>query len=288
MNVFFCDSNSELWYTKAEELGIKVIGMPYNIDNDERDYDLGKNTDFNDFYTRLKNGSIAKTSALNTQNYIDYFEPVLASGNDVLYVHFSNKMSATFDYMKQAIDILKEKYPNNTVKYVDTLSIAIGEALIVYEAAKLWKKGASDEEVIDFVVNNREKFAMYFLVDDLGYLRKGGRLSTTSFVIGTMLNIKPILKMSSDGAIIKHTVAKGRKKGIKQLFDIVIENGENVADYPICIAYALAENEALELKAMFENHFGKPLNIWLQPIGPTIGTHCGPGALGIAFHSKHR
>lgn len=145
MNVFFCDSNSELWYTKAEELGIKVIGMPYNIDNDERDYDLGKNTDFNDFYTRLKNGSIAKTSALNTQNYIDYFEPVLASGNDVLYVHFSNKMSATFDYMKQAIDILKEKYPNNTVKYVDTLSIAIGEALIVYEAAKLWKKGASDE-----------------------------------------------------------------------------------------------------------------------------------------------
>lgn len=143
-------------------------------------------------------------------------------------------------------------------------------------------------KVIDFVVNNREKFAMYFLVDDLGYLRKGGRLSTTSFVIGTMLNIKPILKMSSDGAIIKHTVAKGRKKGIKQLFDIVIENGENVADYPICIAYALAENEALELKAMFENHFGKPLNIWLQPIGPTIGTHCGPGALGIAFHSKHR
>ncbi|MDD3397234.1 MAG: DegV family protein [Clostridia bacterium] len=289
MSVFFCDSNSELWYTKAEELGLKVIGMPYNIDNDEeRAYDLGKNTDFNDFYTRLKKGSSAKTSALNEQNYIDYFEPVLASGNDVLYVHFSRKMSGTFEYMDQAIKILKKKYPKNSVKCVDTQSIAIGEAIIVYEAGKMWKNGASDEEIIDFVIKNRENYAMYFLVDDLKHLKKGGRLSTTSFVVGTMLNIKPILKISSEGTIVKHCVAKGRKKGLNQLFEIFKTLNENAKDYPICIAHAIAEEDAMELKKMIENYISEPLEIWFQPIGPTVGTHGGPGSIGLAFHSKQR
>lgn len=289
MSVFFCDSNSELWHTKAEELGLKVIGMPYNIDDDEeRAYDLGKDTDFKDFYTRLKKGSSAKTSALNMQDYIEYFEPVLASGEDVLYVHFSKKMSGTFEYMNQAITFLKEKYPKNSIKCVDTYSIAVGEALIVYEAAKMWKNGATDEEIIDFVVNNREKFATYFIVDDLSHLKKGGRLSTTSFVVGTILNIKPVLKISKDGEIVKHSVAKGRKKSLTQLFEIFVDLVDEVENYPICIVHALSEDDALKLKNMIENHFNKPLEIWFQPIGPTIGTHCGPGSIGIAFHAKHR
>lgn len=289
MSVFFCDSNSELWHTKAEKLGLKVIGMPYNIDDDEeRAYDLGKNTDFTDFYTRLKKGSSAKTSALNMQNYIEYFEPVLASGKDVLYVHFSKKMSGTFEYMNQAINFLKEKYPKNSVKCVDTYSIAVGEALIVYEAAKMWKNGATDEEIIDFVINNREKFATYFIVDDLSHLKKGGRLSRASFVVGTILNIKPVLKISKDGEIVKHSVAKGRKKALNQLFEIFIDLVDEVENHPICIVYALSEDDALKLKDMIENHFKKPLEVWLQPIGPTVGTHCGPGSIGIAFHAKHR
>ena len=289
MSVFFCDSNSELWHTKAEKLGLKVIGMPYNIDDDEeRAYDLGKNTDFTDFYTRLKKGSSAKTSALNMQNYIEYFEPVLASGKDVLYVHFSKKMSGTFEYMNQAINFLKEKYPKNSVKCVDTYSIAVGEALIVYEAAKMWKNGATDEEIIDFVINNREKFATYFIVDDLSHLKKGGRLSRASFVVGTILNIKPVLKISKDGEIVKHSVAKGRKKALNQLFEIFIDLVDEVENHPICIVYVLSEDDALKLKDMIENHFKKPLEVWLQPIGPTVGTHCGPGSIGIAFHAKHR
>ncbi|MDD3862402.1 MAG: DegV family protein [Clostridia bacterium] len=288
MSVFFCDSNSELWHTKAKELGLKVIGMPYNIDSEEKNYDLGEKTDFNDFYSRLKKGSVAKTSALNVQNYIDYFEPVLVSGEDILYVHFSTKMSGTFEYMNQAIEILKEKYPKNFVKCVDTLSISIGGAMIVYAAAKMWKDGASDEAIINFVLKNRENYATYFFVDDLGYLKRGGRLSTTSFVMASMLNIKPILKINSNGEIVKHGIAKGRKKGLNQLITLIKEIGDDVEKHPICITYAYAEEDALQFKKMLEESFDKKLDIWFQPVGPTIGTHCGPGTIGVAFHAKHR
>lgn len=289
MSRFFCDSNGELWYTRADELGLDVIGMPYTIDDeDERAYDLGRNTDFDDFYNRLKNGSIAKTQALNVQNYLDYFEPVLAGGEDIIYIHFSNQMSGTFEQMRKAIEILKEKYPERTIRTADTKLIAIGEALIVYEAAQLWKSGKSDEEIIEFVEKYKQNYAMYFLVGDLAYLRNGGRLKTSSFIVGTMLNIKPILKMNEEGIIVKADVARGIKRGLKELVNVVKKIGNDVYKHPLIIAHAGAQQLANELKELFVAEFGDKIEIWQQPIGPTVGTHCGPGSVGIAFHSNKR
>ncbi|MDD4815702.1 MAG: DegV family protein [Clostridia bacterium] len=288
MSKFFCDSNSELWYTKADELGLKVIGMPYTLDDIEKDYDLGRNTDFDYFYNRIKKGGIAKTQALNVQNYLDYFEPVLKNGDDIIYVHFSNQMSGTFEYMKQAIAILKEKYPERTIKYVDTLLISVGEALEVYEAGKMWKNGATDDEIIKFIEDYRQNYAVYFLVDDLGHLKRGGRLSASSFIVGTVLNIKPILKMDEIGKIVKHGVASGKKKGIKELANIVKNTGLELDKHPIIIAHAQAEELANELKKILLEEIDKNLDIWVQPIGPTVGTHCGPGSIGVTFYAKHR
>jgi len=288
MSRFFCDSNSELWFTKADELGLNVIGMPYTLDDVEKDYDLGRNTDFDYFYNRIKKGGIAKTQALNVQNYLDYFEPVLKGGDDIIYVHFSNQMSGTFTYMKQAIDILKEKYPQRTIKYVDTLLISVGEALEVYEAAKMWKNGATDDEIIKYIEDYRQNYAVYFLVDDLGHLKRGGRLSTSSFIVGTVLNIKPILKMDEMGKIIKHGVASGKRKGIREMANIVKSTGKELDKHPIIIAYAQAEDLAQELKNILLDEIDKNLEIWVQPIGPTVGTHCGPGSIGITFYAKHR
>lgn len=288
MSKFFCDSNSELWFTRADELGLNVIGMPYTLDDVEQDYDLGRNTDFDAFYNRIKKGGIAKTQALNVQNYLDYFEPVLKSGEDIIYVHFSNQMSGTFTYMKQAIEILKEKYPDRTIKYVDTLLISVGEALEVYDAAKMWKNGATDDEIIKYIETYRQNYAVYFLVDDLGHLKRGGRLSTSSFVVGTMLNIKPILKMNETGNIIKYGVASGKKKGIKELVNIVKNTGMDLKKHPIIIAHAQAEEYANQLKSLLLEEIDNGLEIWVQPIGPTVGTHCGPGTIGITFYAKHR
>ena len=288
MSRFFCDTNSELWYTVADELGLDVIAMPYSLDGEESAYDLGRNTDFKAFYNSLKKGADAKTQALNVQNYIDYFEPVLAAGEDIIYVHFSRNMSGTFAQMDQAIAELKGKYPNRKISVVDTKSISIGEALIVYDAALLWKNGATDEEIVKFVEDNRQNYTVYFTVKDLTQLKRGGRISSVSYVAGTILNIKPVLCVEENGTLMKYGTAKGAKAALKALVSRVKEIGSQIFDHPIIITHADAEESADELKQMLISEFGDKLTIWTQQIGPTVGSHCGAGTVGIAFHSTKR
>lgn len=288
MSVFFCDSNCELWYTKVDELGIKVIGMPYNLDGEERDYDMGRETDFVDFYKKEREGVNPKTSALNKQNYLEYFEPHLAEGNDILYVHFSNKLSGTFDFMKQAIDELKEKYPERTIKTVDTLNISMGAGLIVYEAARLWKQGKSDDEIIKWVEDNRQKYATVFVADDLNFLKRGGRVSSTIAFVGGILSIKPIMAVDIEGKLAKTGTARGFKNAMNEMVKIMKLLGENVADHPIVIIDADNKENADYLEMLIHKELGDGLDIWHQPVGPTIGCHCGPGTVGLIFHCSHR
>lgn len=288
MSKFFCDTNSDLWFTIADELGLQVIGMPYSIDGEEIDYDLGRNTDFKSFYSRLAAGADAKTQALNKQNYLDYFEPVLAAGEDIIYVHFSRKMSGTFLQMDQAIQELQEKYPNRKISTVDTGLISLGEALLVYDAALMWKNGATDQEIVQFVENNRNKYAMYFTVKDLGQLKRGGRLSAVSFVAGTLLNIKPIIRVDDTGALNKFSTAKGMRAGIKAIVARVKEIGTDLENGHVIVADADAKEQAEELVNALREACGSKLEIWRWSIGPTVGAHCGCGTVGVAFHAKSR
>ncbi len=286
MSVFFTDSNSELWYTVVDELGIKYISMPYAFGDQESGYDLGRTHDFKTFYSRIRAGEIPSTMALNPQNYIDIFEPILASGQDILYVTFSSGMSSTFQFMQQAIDELKQKYPERSIKYVDTLNISLGAGLIAYEAAKLHNQGASDDEVIEFVKKFRNKVDIYFTANDLMYLKRGGRISATSAIFGTALGIKPILSVSAGGKVVAVGKVVGRKKAIQTLLDKLITEGESVADYPIGILHADCEADAKYLESKVREIVGKDATIWVQPVGPTVGTHCGPDTLGLVFHKK--
>lgn len=288
MSVFFIDSNSELWFTEAEKLGIKHISMPYTLDGVEHGYDLGKTHDHKKFFSKVRKGLIPITSALNPQNYIEIFEPYLMRGEDILYVTFSRELSSTFDFLDTAIEILKEKYPNQSIKYIDTKSISLGAGIIAYEAAVMHKRGATDDEIIDFIKSFRKNIATYFTVDDLMHLKRGGRISTMSAVIGSTLGIKPILCVNDEGKIISHDKVMGRKKALSYLANLVKVLGKNVADYPIGILHADAEDDALILKEKIQQIAGKDARIWLQPIGPTTGTHCGPKTIALAFHAKQR
>jgi len=288
MSVFFTDSNCELWHTEVEKLGIKYISMPYTLEGVEHGYDLGKAHNFEKFYSKIRKGLMPSTSALNPQNYIEIFEPFLEAGEDILYVTFSHQMSATFDFMNQALEVLKEKYPERIIKVVDTKSISLGAGLIAYEAALLHKKGATDDEVIKFVEENRDEFGCYFTVDDLMHLKRGGRLSAVSAVVGSVLGIKPMICVNDEGKLENFDKVAGRRKAIQYLANIVKNLGKNVADYPIAIIHADCEADALILKEKVQEIAGKDARIWLQPIGPTVGTHCGPGTIGIALHVKHR
>ena len=284
MSVFFTDTDCEMSYTDAESLGMKVIGMPYTLKGQEYVYDFGKNTDIKAFYAEMKAGEIVTTSALNSQDYLDYFEPVFAAGEDILYVHFSSELSATFNHMQVALNILKDKYPERKITLFDTKNISIGAGIQVIEACKLHNSGATDEEVVEFLTEFRDKVKIYFYVDSLQYLKRGGRISAVSAAFGSMLNIKPILSVTKEGKLEKLTTVKGTKKALDYMYDKFIAEYNNNPKFEIFILDADNKEIADEFAEKVRNS-GKDVNIRRIAIGPVVGAHSGPGTIGIVFVS---
>lgn len=284
MSVFFTDTDCEMMYTDAEELGMHVIGMPYTIKNQEYVYDFGKNIDIKQFYDDMRSGEIATTAALNSQEYLNYFEPILASGEDILYVHFSSELSGTFNHMNSAIEILKEKYPERKITCFDTKNICVGAGIQVIEACKLHNAGASDEEVVKFLTEFKDKVGIYFYVDSLQYLKRGGRISSASAVFGTMLNIKPILSVS-EGKLEKLTTVKGSKKAIDFMLKKFEEEYCDDDKYEVFVLDA--DNKAIgdEIADRIRKT-GKKVSIRRMFVGPVIGAHAGPGTAGVIFIKK--
>lgn len=284
MSVFFTDTDCEMYYTDSDSLGMKVIGMPYTLKGQEYVYDFGRNIDIKQFYTEMRNGEVVTTSALNSQDYINYFEPVLAAGEDILYVHFSSELSGTFNHMKIAIDELLAKYPDRKITCFDTKNICVGGGIQAIEACKLHNAGASDEEVIEFLKEFKDKVAVYFYVDSLQYLKRGGRVSTISAVFGTMLNIKPILTIN-EGKLEKLTTVKGTKKAID--FMVNKFDSEYLEDDKYEVFILDADNKEIgDDLAEKIRLTGKKVSIRRLFVGPVIGAHAGPGTTGIIFVKK--
>jgi len=287
MSVLFCDSNGELWYTKCKELNYNVISMPYTINGTEYFYDNGEKTDFKGFYDMVRSGKMPITSALNSENYIEYFEPFFKKGEDILYVSFSEKMSGTFNFMNQAVEELKSKYPKAKFTRFDTKSISMGAGLQYYLAGKFHNAGHTVEETVKYLESITNNVATLFMVDSLNHLKRGGRLSTASAFFGSLMQIKPILKVNNEGSLYVYNKQKGSNKGIQFMVDEVIANYQALDGCPIVIVDADDQEAADKLNDLIKA--GLPdAEIWRQPVGPTVGTHCGPGTVGVIFPSKTR
>jgi len=286
MSILFCDTNCELWYDKAEALGLQVIKMPYTLDGKEYYYDLGKNTDFRHFYDRMRQKSMPTTAALNTYDYIDYFEPFLSKGEDIFYITFSHQLSGTFEFMDKAIAELKEKYPERKITTFDSKRISMGAGFQVYYAAKLWKNGATDDELLAFLQNFSKHTSVYFAVNDLFHLKRGGRLSGAAATVGTLLGVKPILKINDEGKLIPVLKEKGTKKAILKLASIVGEYGDKLDEYDVFLIGADCDEQLNELEAKIIEITKGKAKINKQIVGPVIATHCGPGTLGVIFYNK--
>ena len=284
MSVFFTDTDCEMSYADAEALGMKVIGMPYTLKDEEYVYDFGKSFDPKKFYDQMRAGEIVTTSALNTQDYIDYFEPVLAAGEDILYVHFSRELSGTFNHMDVAIKELKEKYPERKITCFDKRNICIGGGIQAIEACKLHNAGATDEEVVEFLKEFKNKVSTYFYVDSLQYLKRGGRISAMSAVMGSMLNIKPILGIN-EGKLEKLTTVKGTKKAIDYIYNKFETEYLDDDKYSVYVLDADNKQVGDDLAEKIRNS-GKKVNINRIFVGPVIGAHSGPGTVGAVFVKK--
>ena len=285
----FTDTDTDITPEQAKKYGYHLISMPYAIDGENvfpyEDFD---EFDAHAFYDQLRAGVMPTTSAISKQRYIDYFEPVLKNGDDILYVHFSRAMTVTFDNMDEAIAELKVKYPDRTIYTIDTLGITIISLMIVLEVGDMYLEGKTAEEIMHWADREVQKFACYFFANDLKFFRRSGRVSGLAGTMGTLLGIRPIIYMNEEGKMVSIGKEKGRFKAMQSLVKRVYELGEGLMRHRVIIGHTDALDIAQEIGAMLQEHFGNGLNIEYAVVNPTAGSHCGPDTVGVCFHAIRR
>ena len=285
--IIMTDSNSELPLSIVKAYNVPFVHMPYLLDGIEYPYDLGELTDLPDFFARVRRGSVPTTTTYPPQYYVELWEPILAGGQDILFISFSSKLSNAFEFLNAAAAEARESFPERRIELFDTLSISGGMALLVYGALQLHAAGAPMGDVLAWLETNALRANHIFTVGDLVYLKRGGRISASAAMVGTMLNIKPILTLTAEGTIVSRDKVKGRRKSIRTLADTVIQRAEDPAGNACVIIHGDCEADALSLRELIEEevHFGE---VFLQFIGPVIGTHAGPDTLGVCFMGRAR
>ena len=283
--VFMTDSDSDLPYDIADARGIPVVKMPYALDGVEYLDDNGRTNDPHEFFEKMRAGSAPVTSLLPTESYLEYFEPILKE-KDLLFIAFSSQMSATIKNIYEARDILLKKYPERKFIVCDTMLISGPMTLLLLRAHDLYLKGASMEEVAKFVEERRFHFLTWLTVDDLKYLKRGGRISSTSALFGTMLDIKPLISLGKCGKMVSVGKVRGRKQALRTVVDKVAENIEAPENQELIILHGDVPEEAQRLHDVLLERIPGIKGIRIQAIGPVIGAHCGPGTLAVCFEGR--
>ena len=289
MYTLFTDTDCDITPEIAARYGYKLISMPYTIEGQQVfpyvDFDK---FEYHEFYDRLRKGVIPTTSALSPVEYINYFEPEFKAGRDILYVHFSAAMTATFNSMRLALEELAEKYPERKLYQIDTKGITLGSYSICLSIGELYKNGASIEEIQAWADREIDKTAFYFYADDLKFFGKSGRVSGFAAFFGNIIGLKPIIFIDTDGKMKTKDKCRGRKQALQTLLQYVIDLEEDIKEHRVVIAHTDALPIAEEFGAMMKKHFGEDLEIEYEVVNPTAGSHCGPNAMGVTFHAKHR
>lgn len=277
-----CDTSAEVlkeWGIRKEDLTFRFEG----VDKEYRDSEMP----VKEFYQRMKDGEVAKTSAINSETFKEAFRPELEKGNDVLFVAFSSGISATYNSGRIAVEELKEEFPERKLYAVDSLCASVGSGLILYLLSQKKNEGASVDEAYQFLMDNRMTIAHWFTVEDLKYLKRGGRISAASAFVGTVLNIKPVLHVDEEGKLINMAKVRGRKAALKTLADKYTETAINPKEGPLFIGHTDSLEDAKAVGAMLKERHGVDVMLY-SDVGPVIGAHTGPGLVVIAFPAKER
>ncbi len=286
--VILTDSSCDLSHEMAEQLGLHVVPLTVSSPKgDFRNYLDHREVDVATFYGYLRAGDMCKTSAINTEQWTEAMEEIIKEGKDVLCLAFSSGLSGTYSASAIAAQDLSEKYPERKVYSVDTLCASMGQGLLVYLAAKKQQEGASIEEVRDWAEANKLSVAHWFTVDDLMHLKRGGRVSAATAVVGTMLKIKPVLHVDDEGKLISMEKARGRKAALNMLVDKLGETAINPAEQEIFISHGDCLADAEYVASKIKERFGVK-NVVINFIGPVIGAHAGPGTVAVFWLANQR
>lgn len=282
------DSTTDLTPELIQELDVQVIPLCYMMGG-KTYHNIpggGEMTD-KEFYAKLRAGSMSTTTQVNSEEFLHVFTPLLEAGQDVLYIAFSSGLSGTYQSAVLAREELKQRFPDRRLEVFDSLCASMGEGLLVYHAAKLRNAGKSLDEVLAWLKGNVLNVCHWFTVDDLNHLKRGGRVSTATALVGTMLGIKPVLHVDDEGHLIPVSKVRGRKQSldalVRRMEDTVLDPGNQMV--------FISHGDCLEDAQYVERQIREKLGVQqvkLGFIGPVIGAHSGPGTVALFFLGKER
>ncbi|MBR2180819.1 MAG: DegV family protein [Oscillospiraceae bacterium] len=275
-----CDISAEILASR----GIRAQSLTFRFTEEDKEY---KNEDLSakDFYDRMRNGAVAKTSAINIEGFKEIFREELIAGHDVLYLGFSSGLSNTYNAGRLAAEELLDEFPDRRVIAVDTLCASAGQGLLVMLAADKKDEGAGIEDVARYVMDIRLKLCHWFTVDDLKYLKRGGRVSPTAAFVGGVLNIKPVMHVDDEGHLINVSKVRGRKTALRTIADKYSELALD-KNGTVYISHGDCPDDVAEMKALLEEK-GADVQI-ITDVGSVIGSHSGPGTLAVFFLGSKR
>jgi DegV family protein with EDD domain len=262
-------------------LTVDINGKNYKHYPDERELKIA------DFYQMMRDKKVAKTSLVNVGAFLEFFEPFLKEQKDVLYIGFSSALSGTLQSARTAAEELKESYPQGKIVIVDTLAASMGEGLLVNYAVELRKAGKSIDQVKNWLESNKLHLIHLFTVDDLGTLRRGGRLSDTKAIIGQILRVKPILHVSNEGKLVPIRKARGRQFSLDSMLELVDQKIEKPEGQTVFISHGDSLDDAMYVGNKIKEKY--PIKeVVYNHIGPIIGAHSGPGTIAVFFMGNER
>lgn len=281
------DSNADLLesYVKENKIGI----IPHYYDLEGITYGDETNLSPKEFYEKMRKGLMPTTMASNPEVIRRTFKAYLDQGFDILHISFSSALSGGCSNVTTGALEICEENPASKIIVLDTLSASMGQGMFVMKAVKMREEGKSLEETASWLENHKQEFCIRFTVDDLGHLHRGGRISKSTAVIGSMINIKPLLKLSPEGQLVSGGTARGRKKSLNTIFNQMLDDMGNYKDDDniICILHGDAEQDAIYLKELIKEKLPDK-QVIINYVSPSIGAHSGPGAIGLCFRGKSR
>jgi DegV family protein with EDD domain len=286
--IIITDSTADLPADLVCELSLTVLPLEFTIDGKTyKDDPLNPGLSSKSFYDMLRSGKMSRTSQINTNTFTECFGKFLDEGRDVLYVAFSSALSGIYQSACIAADELREKYPDNKIVIVDTLSASLGEGLLVYHAANMKANGADIDTVAGWLEENKLKMCHWFTVDDLNHLKRGGRISSATALIGSLLGIKPVLRVNDEGKLVPVTTVRGRKQSLDALVDRIAKTCVNPTEQTVFISHGDVIDDAEYVKSeIIRRVHAKAVKF--GNVGPVVGSHSGPGTIAVFFFSENR
>ena len=283
--IIFTDSACDIKPEVLAEWGVRSLPLTFRFNGDEREYSNNE-MPIGEFYQKMREGAVAKTAAVNSESFRLAFLEEIENGYDVLYLGFSSGLSTTFNSARIAAQQINGE-GEKKVTVIDTLSASAGFGMLVYLAKEKKNEGASLSEVAEYITSLVPRMCHWFTVDDLEYLKRGGRVSGVAAFVGNLLGIKPVLHVDNDGHLIKKDTVRGRKKAVITLADMYDKLAQTPSEGTVFISHADCLSDAETLASTIKQRHGVEVKI-ITDVGTVIGAHAGPGTLALFFIGKER